>query len=164
MSKYPGPQPKNPISHFTFEEVIKATTVPTPGTELSIHVPLSMIERRIYLYLEVALATSAAYHFGGTVRTYADNSLVGAFPASIADFTGLSPNQSIASLFNAGGSPVGDSLVIRLAQPFSTTTQAVIQPVRLNAEIDKVSFQVTSVFGTSLAGWRAYLACLSAKV
>jgi hypothetical protein len=154
-----------PISNWERKEFLQPSTVPTAQREIiNLNVPLNLAERRIFLYLEVNQSSSAAFFLGCDIRTKRGGTVNGIFPATISDFTSQTPNQSIESLFNAGGSPVGDSCVLRLAQPFdSTVPSVVIQPLRINAEIDEIVLDVNSVSGLTLTGWRAFLGCLSTK-
>ena len=159
----------SPISDFQFKEKISAVavaagTILTDLDALNLSVPIKLPERRIYLYIEVAQSVAGAFRFDANVVGFAGGVPVASMPANMADFTGSSPNQSVATIFNAGGSPVGDSLVIRLAQPFvAAITSAVIQPVRINAEVDRLILSVRGLSGANITGWRAYLACLSTK-
>lgn len=156
-----------PISDFQFREKVSVAAVTTPISDtdsIRLAVPRWLPERRIYLYVEVGQSAAAGFRFDATVVGFNQGKPIIALPANIADFTGLTVNQSVATAFNAGGSPVGDSLVIRLANPFvAGVNSAVIQPVRVNAEIDEMILNVRSLSGTNITGWRAYLACLSTK-
>jgi hypothetical protein len=156
-----NPLNAGPISHFADTEIISPSAFSVRKDLLRLPVPLQLTERRIYVYLEVIVATT--YVCEAKVVAYRAGRPVGEFPATIADFTGLTNiNQSVASLFNAGGSPVGDSLVLRLAGAFVSANQSiVIQPLRLNAEIDELRFGLFS--GAGPTGYRAYLACLSTR-
>lgn len=158
-----------PLSDFSFDEKIKPTEVPyTARNVLRISTPAGLTERRIYCYVEVKGPTASdQYVFGAEIVAFNHGVVVGRFPVVIGNIITSTTNQSILSLFNAGGSPVGDSLVVRLANPFDTTSSgiqvAVIQPLRVNAEVDEITFSILQAGGTNLAGWRALLACLSTK-
>jgi hypothetical protein len=157
----------SPISDFQFREKISAVAVTTPISDpdsVRLAVPRWLPERRIYLYVEVGQSAAAGFRLDASVIGLNQGRPIIALPANIADFTALTANQSVATAFNAGGSPVGDSLVIRLANPFvAGVNSAVIQPVRINAEVDEITFSLRSLSGTNITGWRAYLACLSTK-
>jgi hypothetical protein len=156
------PPNASPISQFTEKELISAAALFSVGPVFKLAVPAWLPERRIYLYLEAKLSAAAAYNIFFRIRVYYAGRPVGDFPARICDFTGQTPPQSVASIFNAGGSPVGDSLVLRLAQPFdATVTAVVIQPLRINAQIDEIELCVDGQGGATLTGARAYLGVLS---
>lgn len=153
------------ISHWTADEVIAAGVVPTLQNDaLRLAVPLGLPERRIYLYLEVAQSVAAQFDLMAEVEAFNGGRPVARWPAHLADFTGVTRYKSVASLFNAGGSPVGDSCVLRLAAPFvATITSAVLQPLRVNGEFDEIKFSIRGLSGTNLTGWRAFLGCLSTR-
>lgn len=153
------------ISEFQEAEAIFPSSAPS-GTILTVNVNSALQERRIYLYIEVKQGTSGAFVLGGEVTLHSGNALVARYPATIGDFSGLTPGQSISSLLNGGGSPVGDSVVVRLAQPFSIAS-VTLQPLRINGIVDQIRYNVTGIFPQSgaavLTSLRAYLACLSTK-
>jgi len=152
------------ISDFQFNEKISYVTVSGILSDLNaitVAVPRWLQERRIYLYIEVL--TSSTFRFDANVLGYNNGKAIISLPASIADFP-VTANQSVATAFNAGGSPVGDSLVIRLAAPFvANINSAVIQPVRINGEIDNLVLSIKGLSGTGITAWRGYLACISTK-
>ena len=156
-----------PITDFQFKEKIINVAVAAAISDLDavrLAVPRWLPERRIYLYVEVAQSAAAGFRLDANVIGLNQGRPIISLPSNIADFTGLTANQSVATAFNAGGSPVGDSLVVRLANPFvAGVNSAVIQPVRINAEIDELTFSLGSLSGTNITGWRCYLACLSTK-
>ena len=156
----------SPISVFHSDEIIKSGSTDFRKVACSINVPRGLVERRIYLYVEVTQSTPGPFILGGVVRLLNESTPVAIFPAAIGDFTGLTINQSIASILSGGGSPVGDSLVVRLAQPFSVPA-ITLQPLRVNAECNRIEFGFESVYHDSgtfpITGWRAFLACLSTK-
>ena len=152
-----------PISDYQFKELILPNTL-VSGPVFDLSVPLWLPERRIYLYLEAALSEAAPFQLFARIKTYLDGHGKGEFPAYIGDFTGQTMNQSVGSLFNAGGSPVGDSLVLRLANPFDTTVPSVVvQPLRINAGIDRLQLHIDARAGATLTGFRAYLGVLSTQ-
>ena len=153
------------ISEFHRQEIISPTNTPWVGTILSTPCNPNLTERRIYLYVEVKQSGGGAFSLLGNVSIHNNNTLIGTFPASIADFTLLTPTQSVESICNGGGSPVGDSIVLRLAQQF-TVPSVTIQPLRVNGEIDEVRYNITSVYAPSasaVVGFRAYLGILSTR-
>lgn len=153
--------PNAPISEWEFKEIISPTSL-FSGPIMDLAVPAWLPERRIFLYLEANLVSSAPFQLYARIRTFQSGVPKGDFPAYIGDFTGQVQNQSVASLFNAGGSPVGDSLVLRLANPFDTTVPSVVvQPLRINANIDRIQLTIDSRGGSTLQGFRAYLGVLS---
>lgn len=155
----------SPISDFQFTEKISLSGLPGQNETIArLSVPLALTERRIYLYLEVVLSSAAIYSFGCLIKAMRNQRAVGLFPATIADYTTGNAQQSVFSLVNSGGSPVGDSLVVRLAQPFDITFPiAVVQPLRINADIDEIILEHIGHSGTTLAGYRAFMATLSTR-
>ena len=153
-----------PVSNWQFGERIVPVGVQRENKAIEIKVPVGLPERRIYLYTELKISAAGAYKMDVVVECYREGALRGSFPATIADFTAQVVNQSVSSLFSSGGSPVGDSLSVTLAAPFTTSTKiAVIQPLRINAEIDSVQLNIRDISGAVVLGWRAYLGCLSTQ-
>jgi hypothetical protein len=157
-----------PISEFTSDELVRPSEIPTSGKALEIDVPFSLTERRVYTYIEVKQSPSAAtYIIAFEILATFDGHIVGKFPLIIGDIASLTTNKSLPSLFNAGGSPVGDSLVIRLNNPFDTSSTgiqaAVLQPLRFNGECNKLTLRLLAANGANVIGWRAYFACLSTR-
>jgi len=151
------------ISEFAEREFIGLTETSLPKAALRLIAPLSLPERRIYVYVEIYQAVAAAYELRCEVQCMRRGQPIGTFPCCIAGNAGTNANKSVASLFNAGGSPVGDSIVLRLASPFDANFPYVtIQPFRINAEIDEVRFVPLSKSGT-VEGIRTYLAVVSTK-
>lgn len=160
----------SPISDFTSDEIVRPSEVPSgqTGIKLDIAVPIDLTERRIFSYVEVKQSPSnASYIFASEIEAWYNASRVGRFPCNIGDVVLLTTNQSIGSLFNAGGSPVGDSYALRLNNPFDTTStgiqNAVLQPLRINAKITRLTFRINAAQGANLVGWRAFLGCLSTR-
>lgn len=156
------------LSNWSWKEEILVSSTNKRPDALRISVPPQLQERRIYLYLEVKQSAAAEYQLDGKIYARYSAAPVAIFPAQIADFTTSAPpdtiNQSYASLLNAGGSPVGDSCVLRLAQPFNVSiTSVVLQPLRFNGLIDEIVFSIDALRGSNLQGWRAFLGCLSTK-
>jgi hypothetical protein len=154
-----------PISEFHRVEVISPTGLPQVGTVLSVPCSPHLTERRIYLYVEVKQTAGGAFTLLGNITIHRNGSPIGLFPASIGDFTALAPNQSIESMLNGGGSPVGDSIVLRLAQQFSVPS-VTIQPLRVNGEIDEIRYNILSQYwpgASAVTGYRAYLGVLSTQ-
>ena len=135
---------------------------PLGGAAVVIHVSPQLLEKRIYLFLDCTLSATA-FFLGGEIICYdTQGAPISILPVQIADFTGASPTASAFSLINSGGSPVGDSCVLRLAQPFDSTNPiAVMQPLRVPGSISRIEFRFTSFAGVT--GWRVFLGCLSAN-
>jgi len=160
----------NAISHYADDEKILPSSKPNIGPLFRINTARQLPERRIYSYLEVKgpNGTTDQWALFAEIKAKLNGVPAGAFPVCIGNIqtTTTGQNKSLPSLFNAGGSAVGDSLAIRIANPFDTTNGpfvAVIQPLRINAEIDELEFNVLSFWGSTIVGYRAYLACLSTR-
>jgi hypothetical protein len=155
----------SPISHWVDAENISASAIDASNKEfVAIDVPIQLPERRIYLFLSVNPTTATGFVLSAKIRAYMGRTLVGEFPASLADLTGVGINRSLSCLFNGAGSPVGDSLVLTVASPFTGgTVNPVLQPFRLNAEIDHISWDLDFSIAGSATGYRAYLGCCSTK-
>ena len=153
-----------PISDWQFREVVSPSAVPVDEEALSLVVPVFLPDRRIYLYNEVILSSAVDYVLYSQVNLFRLGRLVGRFPAHIGDVdTTATITQSLASLFNAGGSPVGDSLSLRLAAPFAGgNITVVVQPLRVSADIDKVTWSLLAA-SSAVTGYRAYLGVLSTR-
>ena len=152
-----------PESFFIDKEKLSVNSLALGDVEIP--VPIYLPERRIFLYQEVQQSGTASFAMNGVIETFLGGQPKGKYPARLADISAdSSANQSIPTLFNGGGSPVGDSLVVELCQPFTVDTQAVtLQPLRINAQIDLIRFRLVSIAGSSLLGWRVYLAALCTK-
>src|ERR1700679_3384641 len=108
-----------PVSQWIEREVLlpqlsgPINQIPTLGMipikELPL--PIFLPDRRIYLYLEAQVSGAGAFSLFVDLVLTNKGVPVGAFPCKLADFTSLTPNQSVSRLFNSGGSPVGDSAV-----------------------------------------------------
>lgn len=152
------------ISDFTSKEIISDTVQKKQPAALIIKVPLQLTERRIFVYTEILQSAAAAFRFRARIIPFTNGRPVGnGFPADLGDLS-ASAGDSFASLFNGGGSPVGDSLVLRFVSPFVATNVSVtLQPMRLNAAIDEIRLDIDEMTGANITNWRAYLACLSTK-
>ena len=150
------------------DENISASSIPSGKTPAICTVtPQAMLtDRRIYLYMEVKQSASADYYFQGELVFTNGGKPVGSLPMGIGSLTTLtSVNRSLPSMANGGGNTVGDSLILTLANPFVTAPtpiiQAVLQPMRLQAEIDRIQFNLLSRQGANDTGFRVFLGCLS---
>lgn len=152
------------ISDFSDKQVITAV-VQKNQTLLSVKVPLQLTERRIYLYTEVLQSASAPFRLKANVIPRVSGIPMGnGLPADLGDLTGATEGGDFRSLFNGGGSPVGDSLVLRFIAPFqSSVASVVLQPFRFNAAIDEVVFSVEEFTGANITNFRAYLAVISTQ-
>lgn len=152
-----------PISEYLQDEIIRPSKIDS-GSVLRINPTTRLTDRRIYGYIE-AKTTSTNFFLAATITCHKAGSIIaGPFPMFIGDFTGLTNvNQSICSIINGGGSPVGDSAVVRLAQPFNIAVQSVtLQPLRINGVIDEIRLNIISALG-GISGYRAFLGCLSTQ-
>jgi hypothetical protein len=152
-------------SDLQWREVYAPTAAQENQNALSFNVPRDMPERRLYLYLEAALSSSSPYFIDASVSILDHGQPVGHYPVSIADFSGLTPNQSVISLVNCGGSPTGDSIAVRLAQKLNSTSPDVVvmQPIRVSAQITEIRLGIRAMWGSTLTGFRALMACLSTR-
>lgn len=157
------------LTHWVDKELIKATEKPASARNvLEISVAEQLPERRIFAYIEVKgpNGTTDQWILTAEIVAFKNGVPVGVFPVAFGKIDTSTLNASLPSLLNAGGSVVGDSLVLRLANPFDATNgpfTATMQPLRINAEIDKLALSLTGSSGASITGWRGYLACLSTK-
>lgn len=158
-----------PVSEYIDAEIISTTannsTTPIPtqnSVALQRPLPIFLPDRRIYLYLEALVSGAGAFSLFTDVVLYNKGTVVGVMGCKLCDFTNLTPNQSAPRLFNSGGSPVGDSLVLTLAQPFNASiTTVTVQPLRINAQADEIRLLITGVNVGTMQGYRAYLGVLS---
>ena len=124
-----------PLTDFMDGEVILPSSTAALPDAIKLSVPSQMSERRIYLYVEVKMSTTNWFNLDGEIVCKSNGSPVVKLPARIADMnTGAPPsfNKSVASLLNAGGSVVGDSLTVQLANRFSASSSvAIIQPIQI---------------------------------
>jgi hypothetical protein len=157
------------LTHWADKELIKSAEKPvTQRNIFEIALPEQLPERRIYCYFEVKgpNGTTDQWIVTAEIVAFANGQPVGVFPMAFGKIDTSTLNASLPSLLNAGGSVVGDSLVLRIGNPFDTTNgpfTATLQPLRLNAEIDKLALSILSFSGAAITGWRSYLACLSTK-
>lgn len=156
-------------SETIFRELVKPSEVPrSMQRALACEVQRELTERRIYGYLEVKQSPSAASYI---LACEVVGNLKGRpqckFPMVIADVAALTTNQSLPCFLNAGGSPVGDCQVVRLANPFDTSITGIqvvtLQPFRANLDIDELVLNLVGANGTNVIGWRALLGVVSTK-
>lgn len=153
------------VTDFVSTETILPASM--TGELVKVQVPIGLSERKIFLYFEIRLAAPGAFVCKGEVLLNLRRRIVGRLPAQLADLTGApagTPAQSYFTLLVAGGTPVGDSLSLVLAQPFVVgVTQVTVQPLRINAEVDEVVFGVRALTGATVNGIRAFLGVQSSK-
>lgn len=155
---------QQPVTDFTQDEVLTPTQIPTRGAVCKQTLPIWLPERRLYLFVDLKQPTPGDFDFDGTVVLLRSGKPIAELPARVASMSGT-PQKSRATIFNAGGSPVGDSLVLSLAQPFDAAIKSVVlQPTRINCEADAMYLRVNRFDPTNITGFRAYLACLSTRV
>lgn len=153
-------------SEWKDTEVIQQTNPVWGPSVLKLPVPISKTERRIYLYAEVIAGSYWWLTLTLEGRTSSGETKF-SIPSSLASIgTATAPwggmNKSVPSLLNGGGAPVGDSLVLQLANPWAVdTVSAVCQPLRMNAEVDELVLIAAPELGSVITGFRAYLGCLS---
>lgn len=144
-------------------ENIQPAATNLSASNLIIPVSLALTERRIFAYVEIAQAAPSAYELYGTVELVNSSRSVGVFPLEFSGNAGTNPNKSLCCAFNAGGSPVGDSWVLRLASAFDVNFPSIVlQPLRLTGEIDRIKLTVNRVIG-AYTGIRTFIACISTK-
>lgn len=152
------------ISDFSKKQIVTAT-VQKNQSLLIVKVPLQLTERRIYLYTEVLQSAATPFRMKANVIPRQSGIPMGSgLPADLGDLTGATEGDDFSSLFNGGGSPVGDSLVLRFINPFQASVPSVVlQPFRFNAAIDEVVFSIDEFTGANITNFRAYLAVISTK-
>lgn len=159
------------ISDFQYKELYFNAVVPQKGTSvINLSVPLSLVDRRIYFYAEAQLNnTNEPFAIIFEVVLYNGGQIVAKFPAEIGiqAFATYYP-RSLMNAFNAGGSPVGDCLVIQPYHGFTTATSLaqILQPLRISNQIDRVTLNINDVYdstggGGNLTGYRCFLGCIS---
>lgn len=154
-----------PFTDYGEDELILPARLPSLGTLCAFAIPRNLTERRIYLFLDLISGAGVAWNLDSTVVLEDSGRIVAELPARVSDFTGVVPNQSRGTLFNAGGSPVGDSLVLKIAQPFDVALPSVvIQPTRINCVATKIYVRLNRLDGNAVTGFRSYLACLSTEL
>ncbi|HZQ45554.1 MAG TPA: hypothetical protein VFC07_00965 [Verrucomicrobiae bacterium] len=143
------------------DEIISPAATRIGDRLLNVTVGTGNQERRLFLFLDTK--STGDFILYGAVKMYKGENLVGEYPAGLCSFTNgdLAPNQSVMNCFSTGGSAVGDSLILQLAKPFDATLPTVVcQPLRVNADIDNISFGIEAFAGL-IQGFRAFLGCLS---
>jgi hypothetical protein len=158
-------------SHWAEKEIGIPLLVPAVGPAIELSVPAMLRERRIYLFTDMLTSGAGAWQMDLWLEFMLAGRLVGDVPAQAGDFTAQTPNKSVLTLLNAVNNtapsvanPIGDSLAMLVAQPFATVTNIVIQPLRVNAEIDSVILKCRKVTGAVLTQWRALLAVHSSNL
>lgn len=150
-------------SDFQWKEKLSANAIGV-GAIFDVQVPKFLTARRIYHLMQANVSGAGAYRVYAAMVLMNGGVPKGEFPIEFGDFTGSQPNQSLICCLGSGGSPIGDSLQLQLAQPFNATTQVLMQPLRLTAEIDRIRFVIKAVSGVDtgvLLGFRAWLGCIS---
>lgn len=152
------------LSLIKRSEVISTTAVKV-GEYAAVSVDTNLTERRIYLFVDT-ISTGDFILLASVLAKDNQGNVIADFDASLYNNpNGTLPLQrSVGSLFSAGGSAVGDSYVLDLAQPFSSALpQVVLQPLRVNLSIATLSFRIDGVVGL-ISGFRAWLGCLSTAI
>lgn len=159
----------NAISDFQAKEILLPSTLPSPTAGIiELNVPLMLTDRRIYMYAEVNSGiNSVPFYMLMNVQLNSQGKPVATFPAEIGNLTGPKATpRTLVNCFNAGGSAVGDCIVIQPVSGFTTATAQgqILQPLRIDNKIDRVLLNITDFnqFGVSnITGFRLYLACIS---
>src|SRR5574341_572290 len=130
------------LSHFTQGEIIRPALLPLAEKNvITLDIPIQLVNRNIYLYLEAKFTTASYYIVACEVEALLYGTPRGRFPCVIADVSTGAPtlNRSLPSVLNGGGSAVGNSLALKIVQPFTVNTEeAVLQPFQITAEIDQL--------------------------
>lgn len=146
-----------------WKQVNYPTAVLRPGELMDVVVPAGNMERRIYLFVDTK--STDDFIMEAVVTIWKSGSQIGEFPAGLCSFANgtIQAAQPVLNFFATGGSAVGDSLVLQLNAPYDATLPTVVcQPLRINADIDRVKFDVPD-FAGKLTGYRAALCCLSTQ-
>lgn len=161
------PHRSTDLTHWAYDEIIRPTQTPVPEENvLRCYCPIPLLNRNIYVYIEGKFTgASASYILAGEVELRNHGSKRGRFPVQIGTISALSTKRSLVSMVNGGGSAAGNSAAIKLASPFGVTapdvqtTDAVLQPYQIVAEINEVVFHLTSAeaLTSTMPGWRALM-------
>jgi hypothetical protein len=144
------------VSDFQSGEDVVIDTPTENCIELS--TPTGLTSRKIYCWLWAG-NTGANYLVRGEIVFYKNNSQVGRLPMSLG---GGTLRQTITAVCLSGGLSVQDCLGIYLANPTGTQpASAVLQPLYLTGEFDRVVFAVREMVNVTTA--RAFLACISSR-
>lgn len=152
------------LSLIKRNEFISATKVQV-GEYAQVSVDTTLTERRIYLFVDT-VSTGDFVLLASVLAKDNKGNVIADFDASLYNNTlgTIALPRSVGSMFAAGGSAVGDSYILQLAQPFSSALpQVVLQPLRVNMSIATLSFRIDGVSGL-ISGFRAWLGCLSTQI
>lgn len=153
----------NGLSEWKMGECLWPNETSAKPGAISFKVSPGLTERLIYLYASARRGTpSDWYRLDLEVVLMSQGTPVATLPATVANHTNNQPNKSTVTTFIGGGNPVQDSIQITIANGFAVDPNtAVLQPMRISAEIDEVVLNMTGYTGPSVAGWRAWLGCRS---
>lgn len=127
----------------------------------------NMTERRLYAFLDTKTSAAGVVIIEATIQGRRDGQVVFEVPCGIADYNGVDYTDAEDSLVNAGGTPVGDSLVIVVPKQLDTLqAQVVMQPFRLNAQINELALMIKTVtdLGDKLTGYYFFIGIFSAQI
>ncbi|HUD75540.1 MAG TPA: hypothetical protein VMQ76_10740 [Terracidiphilus sp.] len=161
-----------PSTEFTAAEFYSPTSAATASQAIQLRVNVSLTERRIYCYLSVKLSSAAWYRVEASVQAFRLGRLVADLPCVLVPaIAGLTDGSSSFSLFANGGTAVGDTLTMFVANPFDNSAvggsydkTVALQPMRINGEIDELRLKISRIQGAGVTGIRAALACLSCLI
>lgn len=158
--------PMSALTHFAETEIIAAAELPNPrkfALDLK-GLPAYLPNRNVYVYLEMKASVAASVILAATIEAWLAGEPRGLWPTWIGDISALSTSKSLPNLFTGGGAAVSGTNVLKLASPFTTSTQIVIlQPKQFTGKIDRLAVHIDgfSALTSTVQGWRGYLACES---
>lgn len=156
-----------PQTHVAKNEIIFTTRGPKAGDQVEINPMGGLPERRIYLWFDVQTSAANMFKVELEVQLFKEGNLVGVLPADVGNNFAFPQPKTLASLVNAGGTPVGDCMLLQLAVKLNAgINQAVCQPFRINADINRLRLVVNKVEDPTgvLTQFHAFLGCVSTLV
>jgi len=116
----------------------------------SFQVPVHLSNRRVYCYREVVPGAGCSeYRISGRIAFRRNGRVVGDLPYDFAQVASGSALifDSAAAISSANSGPTGmDCLELQLSRRFSSAVRSVLlSPMRLKAEADEVSFDISAI-------------------
>lgn len=140
-------------------QIAESFTSPVGENILALIVPRDLKHRLLYLWTFAPLAANGYALFD--VTFWNNNGKVGTLRHELGFVTNTN-NKSYLSVFANGGNAANDSVLLVVGSPVggdSQPTSVTLQPIRFNAEIDRITLSLKELVGANYA--RSYLACLS---
>lgn len=152
---------QTPSSDPPFDlQVAENFTSPVAENILSLIVPRDLKHRLLYLWTFSPLAANGYALFD--VTFWNNNGRISTIRHELGFVGNTTNNKSFLSVWANGGNAANDSVLLVVGSPVggdAQPTSVTLQPIRFNAEIDRITLSLKELVGAAYA--RSFMACLS---